>query len=1148
MNKALTDKMELTELHSLVGDANFDAAIDRDFGTALEGQSEGVSRRRWLQLMGASLALGAASGCRFQAENIAEFAFRPQGRIPGLPEFFASMIDFGGVAQPLLATTYDGRPTKLDGNPKHPCSSYDLKHAKFGASLTFTQARILEFYDPDRLRFSQKKSAESRGYSDSNFDEMLAMFRPLLSASDLRKVAVLAAPSSSPTLARLQQDFVTKGGTWVTYSSLNDDHSRSGARQAFGKPVKPRYRFDQAAVIISIDADPLMLDPHSIANSILFSRSRDVDANHTMSRLYAVESQFSTTGATADHRLSVPSQHMPGFVAALIEAVDNAGAEVDRSLPYRQRLLAAMAQDLAANRGRGIVLVGERQPPEVHAAIHALNQKLGNHGATIEWMEQSDSGRTSMESIQDLANQISSRLVDTLVIVGGNPVYDAPRELKFEELVRSVHNTVHLTYYKNETSLACNWISHLAHPLEAWKDGLAADGSILVGQPLIEPLFGGKSEIETLASMLGEEVTDGQLLVRTTLGLSDENAWRTAVHDGFIADTTAPAAQVTAGNASVLEANDAWWRPWDTNSLELVFNPSLAVYDGQFANNSWLLELPNFLTKITWDNVANVSPRTAKQLGLAQGTLIRIKVGGGEQQLPVNVQPGQADGSIGVDIGWGRTAAGRVGGDALTGIPSVGHDVNNLRRMEGWSFARLTPSDIVASNTRFKLAIVQEPWSIDKTGGDEIQARMFRDKSKKTNDRSVLLREGSWASYQEFLEHHPPESHGSQERGHDQDPEHSSLIQPGAITPAVAKSGQLPIIGSVSFVPMDDQEGLPGLGQGDQHGDVGAHSPNGQRGEQDRLDHKEHAEHHHWPEAFHLHHEPFDITKGVREMYRESDPNHYNMWGMIIDLNKCTGCNACVIACQAENNIPIVGKAEAWRGREMHWIRIDRYYGDNLYTADAEDDDEILVHQPLTCQHCENAPCETVCPVAATTHSNEGLNDMVYNRCIGTRYCGNNCPFKVRRFNYLNYSDAKTFIKYPGADRLPPGDLALQSMVMNPEVTVRSRGVMEKCTYCVQRIQNIKINAKNNRVPIGPNEITTACQDACPTGTIDFGDLNHKESRVGKKKLNPRSYVMLEELNLFPRTKYLARVRNIHPALLDFDDRNSVRKVKTSRT
>jgi molybdopterin-containing oxidoreductase family iron-sulfur binding subunit len=527
------------------------------------------------------------------------------------------------------------------------------------------------------------------------------------------------------------------------------------------------------------------------------------------------------------------------------------------------------------------------------------------------------------------------------------------------------------------------------------------------------------------------------------------------------------------------------------------------------------LELPNFFTKIAWDNVACVSPRTAEQLGLAQGMLVTLKIGSAEQQLPINIQPGQADGSIGVDVGYGRTAAGRVGGDAAGGIASVGRDVSGLRAVDRWLVADgLTSEAVISSRTKYRLATVQEPWTIDKTGRDEIQARMFSDYDKKEAKRSGLLREGSLDSYQEFLERHPIEALESAD---------SKPVKSAGVTNAVAVAGVLPIVNQVAFVP----EGAAAEEQHDDHAH-GEHQPA-------------------WPEAFHMHHALFDITPGSRLDYTQENPAHVNMWGKSIDLNKCIGCNACVVACQSENNVPVVGKDDVWRGREMHWIRIDRYYGDNLYTRDAIDDDKVMIQQPVACHHCENAPCETVCPVAATVHSSEGLNDMVYNRCIGTRYCGNNCPYKVRRFNYFNYTDAVTFLKYPGADKSTPGDRNIQNLMMNPEVTVRSRGVMEKCTYCVQRIQNTKIQAKNEHRPIGPNEITTACQDACPTQAIKFGDLNNVASDVAKAHANPRAYSMLEELNNRPRTQYLARVRNPHEALRDVDDRDSVSKLHAAQ-
>ena len=421
--------------------------------------------------------------------------------------------------------------------------------------------------------------------------------------------------------------------------------------------------------------------------------------------------------------------------------------------------------------------------------------------------------------------------------------------------------------------------------------------------------------------------------------------------------------------------------------------------------------------------------------------------------------------------------------------------------------------------------MIQEPWTIDEKGRGEIQNRMFLNKDKTESDRSRLIREGSFESYQEFLAKHPIGEHG---HDHDHQEGHEAeKKEHGAVLP---RSTSLPIVTNVSFDP---------------HAAV----PTGKAPEDDvhteSHDDEHHHEEHHWPEAFHMHHELFDLTKGSRETYTAQNPAHENVWGMSIDLTKCIGCNSCVTSCQAENNVPVVGRAEVWRGREMHWIRIDRYYGNNLYNKEAaESDDEVIVHQPVACHHCENAPCETVCPVAATVHSTEGLNDMVYNRCIGTRYCGNNCPYKVRRFNFFNYSDAKTFLKYPGADKLSHGDRNLQNLMMNPEVSIRSRGVMEKCSYCVQRIQNTKIQAKaeGNR-KIGPDEIRTACQDACPTQAIEFGDLNNKQSKVAKAHANPRSYAMLEELNNRPRTKYLARVANPHPALVDHDDRDSKSKI-----
>ena len=1133
MNKPRTNQTKqynFVPVDQLESSSEFNEAIDRDFGSALESHGDdGFSRRRWLQLMGASLALGGLSGCRYEEEKIAPFAFRPHDRLPGVPQKFATMTELGGVAIPLLSTNYDGRPIKLDGNPKHPDS--------MGASSAFSQARILEFYDPDRLRMPMV--ANSLGmkarpkFMETTWEKLIANCKL---PSDLSKVAVLSEPTSSPSLLRMQQEFTGKGGKWFSFATISDDNTRAGSKQAFGTPVRAHYKFDDAAIIVTLDADPLLMDQGSIANSISFAKSRDAESGK-MSRMYSVESQYTTTGAAADHRISVPSSKIAGFAAALAAAIDGAG-EVDKSLPYRERVLAAMASDLAANKGKSIIIAGEKQPAQVHALVHALNEKLGNHGSTITFTKLHDVERTStLDSIKELAAALSGGSIEKLIILGGNPVQDAPRGLKLRELIAKT-DALHVTPFKNETSNVCAYVSNAAHPLESWKDGFSYDGSVLVGQPLINPLFDGKSEIETLATLLGMEVTEGQAIVQETLKLQGA-AWQQAVHDGFVEGTLGgEAATVSAGTAPTIPADDSWAKPWDGESFEVVFAPSNSVYDGRFANNAWLQELPDLFTKIAWDNVASVSPKTAKALGVTQlgmsgksrTTMMTLALNGETIKIPIAIQPGQANGTIALEIGYGRKSAGRVGGEEVLGVDAVGFDVNPIRSADNWLVSPIEKADVNGSSTLYKLALVQEPWTIDKTGREEIQARMFRDASKTESDRSSLIREGSFKSYKEFMSHHPV-SHGDSHGSHGTHGSVKPANLPGQKRSyAAGKNGELPIITQVSY--LQDTHDHPSE---DGHGDHG-HDDHGHG----HGDHKPQ-----WPEAFHSHHALFDLTRGSREDYKnvenDGQPTSYvNTWGMSIDLNKCIGCNSCVVSCQAENNVPVVGKDEVWRGREMHWIRIDRYYGDNLYNDDASDDDEIIIQQPVACHHCENAPCETVCPVAATVHSHEGLNDMVYNRCIGTRYCGNNCPYKVRRFNYLNYSDAVTLLKYPGADKLPAGDRQLQNLMMNPEVTIRSRGVMEKCTYCTQRISNKKILAKVEDREIGANEITTACQDACPTQAIKFGDLHNPESDVAKAHASPRAYSMLKDLNNRPRTKYLARVRNPHESLIDRDDSNSV--------
>jgi molybdopterin-containing oxidoreductase family iron-sulfur binding subunit len=742
---------------------------------------------------------------------------------------------------------------------------------------------------------------------------------------------------------------------------------------------------------------------------------------------------------------------------------------VDKALPEKQKILAAMASDLLANKGAGVVMVGAAQPADVHARALRINAMLENLGQTVQLHAVPDAPESSgVDQLKQLTDEINGGSISTLLILAGNPVFYAPSDLRFQEALARVPNSLHLGLYRNETSRSCQWHLNAAHPLESWGDGRSYDGTVCLAQPMIEPLFDGRSELELLAALIesheeshagddggehagehaGQPVNAGLRVVKETaarfLGGNDpETAWMRSLQAGFIAGTESTPATPSLAEVTLESGSEDWTQVWDGGDPELIFRPSKSIYDGRYANNGWLQELPEFLTKLTWDNAALASPATAEALNLQQGKLANFKVDENQITLPVYILPGLPEGTVCTWLGYGREAAGRVAGDADISIGSIGHDVRPLRTSGNWWSVPAVVTD--PTSTSWLLATTQDHFEIDALGREEINKRMAPE--------DALVRAGTWESFQEFL-------------------------------------------------------------AGEDHA-----------GEEDHAedDHAAHARH--WPGGHHLHFENFDLT---RAGWLDEKVDY--KWGMSIDLNRCTGCNACVVACQSENNIPVVGKQQVSKGREMQWMRIDRYF--ITEAGDEQGKRPYIAHQPLTCQQCEKAPCETVCPVAATVHSDEGLNDMVYNRCIGTRYCGNNCPYKVRRFNYFNYTDAQTFLKIPGADRLQKADLQLQSLMMNPEVTVRSRGVMEKCTYCVQRIQNTKILCKTegNR-KVGPNEITTACQDVCPTKAIVFGDIQNEQSDVYHNHHNPRAYTLLEELNVYPRTRYLARVTNPHPAL-----------------
>ncbi len=1058
-------------LDELQQSPEFEEFLHREFPVGASEYPRGVSRRRWLQLMGASFALAGLTGCRrWDAEELAPYAVRPENRIPGKPVHYATSVEIAGKVEHLLLTSYDGRPIKVEGNPDHPEGRGGTSH--------FAQALLLELYDPDRSRTPRQRIGRdtfSRSWSDfETFAD--SHFSPLRQAQG-KGLAILLEPTSSISVAHALRRFQANypESRVYQYASVSDDNVQLGTKAALGSRHRAHLRFDKARVILALESDFLHDHPAALRHARDFVQGRNPDAG-SMSRLYAVESQYSLTGGAADHRWPIPSHQISHFLerleqelhrgldqdpTALLEedlvgedsatgaddghATPSAAPSTLSSAERDEKRIRVLASDLLSNRGAGIIVAGTRQPPHVHAQVHRLNALLGNIGETIEFTSDEiftdsdseitpDASQSSPGTLNELADQIRSGEVQTLLLVGGNPAYTAPADLEFAELLKKVPTTVRLGLYEDETSRLCTWHLPAAHSLESWGDTVSYEGRVSISQPMLEPLFQGWSPIQLLTRLAGERSESAADFVRSALNqrleavggeltrLGDRE-WRKLLHDGFLPDPqrTPVSSEEIRDNLQTSEQADEFLasrglrRSPQADSeggtqrkaagWEVVFTPGETVHDGRFANNGWLQETPTFLSKLTWDNAAVMHPESAKEVGAKQGELVRLTISGQTIELPVYVLPGQARRSIGLSLGYGRTAAGHVGGLETEGIQPVGVDVNRLRTSEGREFR--VGVEIEPTGKIYPLATTQNHHAIDTLGLKEIGHRV-----------GELVREGPLAQY---------------------------LEQP----------------------------------------DFASHPP---------------GQHH--PPLVSLWEEPSYEGRA---------------WGMSIDLNKCIGCNACMVACQAENNVPVVGKEQVLRGREMHWIRVDRYFHGDI-------DEPQTVTQPVACQQCENAPCEQVCPVAATVHSDEGLNDMVYNRCIGTRYCANNCPYKVRRFNYFENSQDLT-----DANR------QLTQLVINPEVTVRTRGVMEKCTYCVQRIQLGKISAKNERRGLEDGEIVTACQQACPTQAIEFGDLNDAESRVAKAHADPRAYAMLAELNVKPRTKYLARIRNPHPELTDIE-------------
>lgn len=1040
-------------LDQLAETPEFKEWLQREFPAGASELADPVSRRHFVKIMSASFMLAGlglgATGCRRPEDKLMPFGKAAENFVYGTSQNFATAMPTRGGAIPLVVKSYEGRPVKVEGNPLFPGGN--------GSTDRFAQASLLNLYDPDRAtRFAKQGSS---GRLESVQPEValdaLGGLATKFAANQGAGLAVLAERTHSPSRRRLHQEISKKlpKSKWFLYDAIDADVHQRAATEAFGKLVKPVFRYDVASTILALDCDFIGGEEDAHNNIRRFSKGRKIEKpEDSMSRLYAVESLFTLTGVSADHRLRVPA----GAVAQIAMAIAaELGVKTGASpLPagVDAKWISECARDLKANAGKALVVAGYRQPLAVHLLAHAINAALGSVGTTVELIEVP---APISENLPKLAEALNGGQVETLVILGGNPVYNAPADLNWAATQRKAKAVVRLGYYEDETGAVSDWHFPLAHYLESWGDTVTSDGTVVPVQPLIAPLFGGLTDLEFLSRLAGLTETSPNKIVRETFasltGNRSEAAWDMFLHDGFAPGTAAK--KVSASfKTSALSAVAAPVAAGKDN-LEVVLFRDAKLDDGRYANNGWLQELPEPITKMVWDNAVLVSRKTARELGVQNDDVVEIKLGERSIKGAIWTQPGMADYSLGVALGYGRTKVGRVG--VGTGFDAFPLFTTTMGYIATGAIVRKT-------SETYPLVCTQSHWSMEGR---------------------AIVREANLAQFKG----HPDFA----ERMNAEEAPNESPIYPN---------------------PLD-----------------------------------------------------------------EAKKTALHQWGMSVDLNACVGCGTCVMACQSENNIPIVGKDLVRRGREMHWIRIDRYFStdpkkrtfgqtyqkDEAQQFDTWIDDVQAVNQPMFCQHCEAAPCESVCPVNATVHDHEGLNVMAYNRCVGTRYCSNNCPYKVRRFNYLDYNkrslkelkgpfypttllhstggewDLARWWKDQDATMRPDDELDLIRMIKNPDVTVRMRGVMEKCTFCLQRIEGAKIAQKvkaseSGDVVVPDGVIKTACQQACPAEAIVFGNVADPNSQVSKLKAQERDYSVLDFLKTKPRTTYLARVRNPNPAMPDY--------------
>jgi MoCo/4Fe-4S cofactor protein with predicted Tat translocation signal len=1049
--------------------------VEREFPSGASEFTDPIARRHFIRIMSASFLLAGfgLTGCRRPEEKILPFAKQPEGYIHGVPQFYATAMPTRATAVPLLVKSHDGRPTKIEGNPDHPDSN--------GGTDTFAQASILSLYDPDRAkRFTREGNAAGR---EEALDFLSNLGR---TAGQGQGLCFLLEQSSSPSRLRLQQEVAKKlpQAQWFSYEPVD---LQFGAATAAGGAV-PYYKLDEAKVILALDCDFIGQEEDTYRHCRNFAKGRRIQKpGDPLNRLYAVEGLMTLTGMNADHRLRVPTSSVMAIAAAIAAAAASGNAAVSgvaQKFPLPRSVdpkwIAECAADLAANKGASLVMAGYRQPPAVHALAAAINAALGNVGKTVVYRE----GPAPLGRLGDLARLLNAGQVNTLVVLGGNPVYTAPADLNWAAAQAKAKTVVRLAYYEDETFPLCTWHFPLAHYLESWGDARTSDGTLVPIQPLIAPLFDGVTELEVLARIAGLESSKPHDIVRDTFkqfaGQGNfEETWKKFLHDGFLPKTEYKPIEPKIAND--LFAAAATPTTPDKDNLEVVFHRDYKLDDGRWNNNGWLQELPDPITKTVWDGLILMSRKTAEELGVRNwdngADIVEVELGGRKIQGPVWIQPGLADYSLGISFGYGRNRAEK-GGAGRVGHGVGLYDAYALRTSTAEHFAG--GAKLRKTGRTHDIACTQEHGSMEGR---------------------PIIREATAEQFKKF--------------------------------PDFARNMDLEAPGHVGHIPVDPETGRPKM--------IYEHPYRGyeKRGEQVNVNLK-----------------PFLFKSDVHQ------------WGMSIDLSTCVGCTACVLACQSENNVPIVGKDQVRRNREMHWLRIDRYWSGTSDKARKDEstkhlmDDPQAVVQPMLCQHCENAPCESVCPVNATVHDEEGLNVMAYNRCVGTRYCSNNCPYKVRRFNFFDYNkhpvqdrykspltstsggrwNLLNWFKEPSLHHTIQEDTwDLMHLVRNPDVSVRMRGIMEKCTFCVQRIEGAKIAQKvkagaSGNVQVPEGTIKTACQQACPTGAIVFGNLLDPNSRVSQLKKLQHDYMVLGFLDTRPRLTYLARIRNPNPKMPDYYD------------